>query len=106
MSSGRRVEIRRQKRLFNDFFKIDELVVSHQQYDGRMSVAALKHQPTLLAVRPLCLSRAQSILGVGVREFDSSENPLAPARDADAISRADDQTNRFHFRQSVRRDMI
>jgi hypothetical protein len=37
MSSGRRVEIRRQKRLFNDFFKIDELIVSHQQYDGRMS---------------------------------------------------------------------
>jgi hypothetical protein len=28
MSSGRRVEIRRQKRLFNDFFKIDELIVS------------------------------------------------------------------------------
>jgi hypothetical protein len=37
MSSGRRVEIRRQKRLFDDFFKIDELIVSHQQYDGRMS---------------------------------------------------------------------
>lgn len=37
MSSGRHVEIRRQYRLFDDFFKIDELIVSHQQYDGRMS---------------------------------------------------------------------
>jgi nudix-type nucleoside diphosphatase (YffH/AdpP family) len=37
MDSGRRIEIRRQKRLFDDFFKIDELIVSHQQYDGRMS---------------------------------------------------------------------
>lgn len=37
MSSGCHVEIRRQYRLFDDFFKIDELIVSHQQYDGRMS---------------------------------------------------------------------
>jgi nudix-type nucleoside diphosphatase (YffH/AdpP family) len=37
MSAGRRVEIRGQKRLFDDFFKIDELVVRHQRYDGGMS---------------------------------------------------------------------
>jgi nudix-type nucleoside diphosphatase (YffH/AdpP family) len=37
MSSGRRVEIRRQKRLFDDFFKIDELIVAHQRFDGSMS---------------------------------------------------------------------
>ena len=37
MQGRRRVEIRSQKRLFDDFFKIDEIVVSHQQYDGKMS---------------------------------------------------------------------
>src|SRR3974390_3258037 len=37
MSTGRRVEIRGQKRLFDDFFKIDELIVRHQRYDGSMS---------------------------------------------------------------------
>jgi nudix-type nucleoside diphosphatase (YffH/AdpP family) len=37
MSAGRRVEIRAQKRLFDDFFKIDELIVRHQRYDGSMS---------------------------------------------------------------------
>ena len=37
MSAGRRVEIRGQKRLFDDFFKIDELIVRHQRYDGGMS---------------------------------------------------------------------
>jgi nudix-type nucleoside diphosphatase (YffH/AdpP family) len=37
MQGGRRVEIRSQKRLFDDFFKIDEVIVSHQQYDGNMS---------------------------------------------------------------------
>jgi ADP-ribose pyrophosphatase len=33
----RRVEIRAQKRLLDDFFKIDEVVVAHQRYDGTMS---------------------------------------------------------------------
>jgi|GEM_PF-210090 len=37
MQSRRRVEIRSQRRLFDDFFKIDEVIVSHQQYDGKMS---------------------------------------------------------------------
>jgi nudix-type nucleoside diphosphatase (YffH/AdpP family) len=32
-----RAVITRQQRLFNDFFKIDELLVSHQQIDGTMS---------------------------------------------------------------------
>ena len=40
MTGGRRVEISSQKRLFDDFFKIDEVIVSHQQYDGRMSTDA------------------------------------------------------------------
>ena len=35
MNANRRVEIRGQKRLFDDFFKIDELIVRHQRYDGR-----------------------------------------------------------------------
>jgi ADP-ribose pyrophosphatase len=37
MSAGRRVEIRSRNRLFDDFFKIDELIVRHQRYDGSMS---------------------------------------------------------------------
>lgn len=37
MNGRRRVEIRSQKRLLDDFFKIDELHVSHRQYDGKMS---------------------------------------------------------------------
>ena len=37
MNGGRRVEIRSQKRLFDDFFKIDELVLAHERYDGGMS---------------------------------------------------------------------
>jgi ADP-ribose pyrophosphatase len=37
MTSGRRVEIRSQKRLFDDFFKVDELIVRHERYDGSMS---------------------------------------------------------------------
>jgi ADP-ribose pyrophosphatase len=37
MSTGRRVEVRRQTRLFDDFFKIDELIVKHQRYDGSVS---------------------------------------------------------------------
>ena len=39
MNASRRVEIRSQKRLFDDFFKIDELIVLHQRYDGSMSGA-------------------------------------------------------------------
>jgi nudix-type nucleoside diphosphatase (YffH/AdpP family) len=31
------VVIRRQRRVFDDFFKVDELVVSHEQIDGTMS---------------------------------------------------------------------
>lgn len=34
---GRRVEIRSQRRLFDDFFKVDEVIVSHRHYDGTMS---------------------------------------------------------------------
>jgi ADP-ribose pyrophosphatase len=37
MSGGRNVEIRSERRLFDDFFKVDELVVAHERYDGRMS---------------------------------------------------------------------
>ena len=39
MRSGRRVDIRSQQRLFDDFFKIDELIVGHERYDGSMSCA-------------------------------------------------------------------
>jgi nudix-type nucleoside diphosphatase (YffH/AdpP family) len=37
MQGRRRVEIRSQRRLLDDFFKIDEVIVSHRQYDGAMS---------------------------------------------------------------------
>jgi nudix-type nucleoside diphosphatase (YffH/AdpP family) len=37
MRRPHRVEIRRQRRLFDDFFKVDEVVVSHQRIDGKMS---------------------------------------------------------------------
>src|SRR5215468_8411141 len=37
MSGQRRVEIRGQHRLLNDFFKVDEVTVAHQRYDGTMS---------------------------------------------------------------------
>lgn len=37
MSGGRHVEIRSERRLFDDFFKVDELIVAHERYDGRMS---------------------------------------------------------------------
>lgn len=37
MSVARRVEIRAQKCLFDDFFKVDELIISHERYDGSMS---------------------------------------------------------------------
>ena len=39
MRSGRRVDIRSQQRLFDDFFKIYELIVRHERYDGGMSGA-------------------------------------------------------------------
>lgn len=37
MSGSRKAEIRKQTRLFDDFFKIDEVIVSHQRKDGTMS---------------------------------------------------------------------
>jgi nudix-type nucleoside diphosphatase (YffH/AdpP family) len=37
MTGGRRVEIRRHRRLIDDFFKLDEVIVAHQRYDGSMS---------------------------------------------------------------------
>ncbi len=37
MSGGRNVEIRSERRLFDDFFKVDELIVAHERCDGRMS---------------------------------------------------------------------
>ena len=37
MSGSRTVEIRNKRRLFDDFFKVDELIVAHERYDGRMS---------------------------------------------------------------------
>jgi ADP-ribose pyrophosphatase len=39
MNASRRVDIRSQKRLFDDFFKVDELIVRHQRYDGSISGA-------------------------------------------------------------------
>jgi nudix-type nucleoside diphosphatase (YffH/AdpP family) len=58
MPGTRKVEIRKQTRLFDDFFKIDEIVVAHERHDGTMSsdqrrlvfergdaVAALLYQP-------------------------------------------------------------
>jgi ADP-ribose pyrophosphatase len=37
MSVARRVDIRAQNRLLDDFFKVDELIVRHERYDGSMS---------------------------------------------------------------------
>ena len=37
MNEDRRVKIRGQNRLFDDFFKVDEVIVAHQRYDGTMS---------------------------------------------------------------------
>jgi nudix-type nucleoside diphosphatase (YffH/AdpP family) len=37
MTGSRRVEIRKQNRLLNDFFKVDEVIVAHQRHDGTMS---------------------------------------------------------------------
>lgn len=33
----KKVEIKEKNRIFNDFFKIDEVFLSHEQFDGRMS---------------------------------------------------------------------
>ncbi len=33
----KQVEIKAKKRIFDDFFKIDEVFLSHEQFDGRMS---------------------------------------------------------------------
>jgi nudix-type nucleoside diphosphatase (YffH/AdpP family) len=38
MAGSRAVDIRGRKRLFDEFFKVDELVVSHMQNNGTMSV--------------------------------------------------------------------
>jgi ADP-ribose pyrophosphatase len=58
MPGTRKVEIRKKTRLFDDFFKVDEIVVAHERHDGTMSsdqrrlvfergdaVAALLYQP-------------------------------------------------------------
>lgn len=37
MQAPRRVNIRKETRLFDDFFKIDEVIVSHEQFNGKMS---------------------------------------------------------------------
>lgn len=37
MPLPRKAEIRKQTRLFDDFFKVDEVIVSHQRLDGSMS---------------------------------------------------------------------
>jgi hypothetical protein len=37
MNGHRRVEIRNQRRLLDDCFKVNEVIVSHQRYDGKMS---------------------------------------------------------------------
>jgi len=37
MQSGRRLIIRSQKRLFDDFFKIDEVILAHERADGTMT---------------------------------------------------------------------
>jgi nudix-type nucleoside diphosphatase (YffH/AdpP family) len=42
MRPPRRVDILKQDRLFDDFFKIDEVVVSHQRADGSMSPESRK----------------------------------------------------------------
>jgi nudix-type nucleoside diphosphatase (YffH/AdpP family) len=37
MTGRRRIEIRKQNRLLDDFFKVDEVIVAHQRQDGAMS---------------------------------------------------------------------
>ena len=38
MNRDWRVDFRSHRRLFDDIFKVDEVIVAHQQYDGTMSV--------------------------------------------------------------------
>jgi nudix-type nucleoside diphosphatase (YffH/AdpP family) len=38
MNSRRRVEIHSQKPLLDDSFKVNEVIISHQRYDGKMSL--------------------------------------------------------------------
>ena len=38
MNRDWRVDFRSNRRLFDDIFKVDEVIVAHQQYDGTMSV--------------------------------------------------------------------
>jgi ADP-ribose diphosphatase len=37
MNAGQRFDIRTQRRVFDDFFKIEEIVFVHERYDGNMS---------------------------------------------------------------------
>ena len=37
MPGARKVEIRKQTRVFDDFFKVDEIIVTHEQHDGTVS---------------------------------------------------------------------
>jgi nudix-type nucleoside diphosphatase (YffH/AdpP family) len=37
MSPNHRVEIRKQSRLLDDFFKVEEVIVAHERHDGAMS---------------------------------------------------------------------
>jgi hypothetical protein len=48
MPETRKVEIRKQTRLFDDFFKVDEILVAHEQRDGTLAVRreALQQCPT------------------------------------------------------------
>jgi len=39
MQGHRRVDVQARKRLFDDIFKIDEVIVAHELNDGAMSVA-------------------------------------------------------------------
>jgi nudix-type nucleoside diphosphatase (YffH/AdpP family) len=75
MPPPRKAEIRKQTRLFDDFFKIDEVIVSHQELDGSMSpdqrrlvfergdsVAVLLYNPDTNAVVMVNQFRAPSLL--------------------------------------------
>ena len=56
MRSGRRVDIRSQQRLFDDFFKIDELIVRHERHDGGMSEGLANAYLVSLAGRTVLLT--------------------------------------------------
>src|SRR6202034_304460 len=75
MPGSRKAEIRKQTRLFDDFFKIDEVVVSHEQRDGKMSpdqrrlifergdsVAVLLYNPETHAVVTVNQFKARSLI--------------------------------------------